>query len=269
MELGLALLEHRPPGLVLINALHERLMTGVRGGDKQPGQLRDQQVWIGSAGTPIEEARYVPPPPDLLLDLLTDWEAFVNADLDMPPLIQCALMHYQFEAINPYTDGNGRVGRLLITLFLCFKGILPTPLLYLSAFFDRHRDSYYEGLYRISATGEWEGWLRFFLTGVEEQAVDALLRLRRVRALQEEYRQLLLDRHESSNAFRLLDLLFANPFVTTPAAAEALSMTPAGTGRLIDRLVGAGILEYVGGNWPRVFLARRLLEAIDSPMERT
>src|SRR4030042_4690630 len=147
----------------------------------------------------IEEARFIPPPAELVRDLLTDWESFLNEDLEMPPLIRSALMHYQFEAIHPYLDGNGRIGRLLIILQMCAERVLPTPLLYLSVYFEHNRQEYYDQLYNVSATGQWEPWLRFFLDGVAEQAQDAVFRSRRVRQLQDQYRERLQKQRASGN----------------------------------------------------------------------
>ena len=134
----------------LIDEIHGILLHGVRGSGIRIGEIRNNQVWIGPGGTPIEEANYGPPPAPLIRDLLQDLEAFVNFDSKLPPLVQCALMHYQFEAIHPYIDGNGRIGRLLIVLFLCAKGILPQPFLYLSAYFEKDRETYYDKLFRMS-----------------------------------------------------------------------------------------------------------------------
>jgi Fic family protein len=246
--------------------MHVRLLERVRGRDKSRGELRTGQVWIGSEGTTLEEARFVPPPAEYVRDLLTDWELFLNEDIEMPPLVQCALMHYQFETIHPYLDGNGRIGRLLITLFLCAKEVLPTPLLYLSAYFERRRDEYYDHLLAVSQRGSWQDWVRFFLRGVAEQAQDALLRSRRVRQLQDRYRGLLQERGESGNAFRLLDELFANPFMTTPLASHLLSVTSAGARGILQRLVDAGVVEEISGTWPKFYVARELLEAIEQPV---
>ena len=152
LEKGLELLEGLPISLRLINQLHEVLMRGVRGGESRPGELRDEQVWIGTR-TPSREARYIPPPADQLRDLLLDWELFVNEPGSLPALFQCAMMHYQFEAIHPYRDGNGRIGRLLIPLFLYERDVLPKPLLYLSAYFERDRNVYYDQLLNVSVTG--------------------------------------------------------------------------------------------------------------------
>ena len=266
LDHGLNLLAELPISVRLINQVHSVLMRGVRGGEKRAGELRDGQVWIGSAGAPIEEARYVPPPADLVRDLLFDWERFVNECDTLRPLFQCAMMHYQFEAIHPYLDGNGRIGRMLITLFLCAKKILPTPLLYLSAYFERDRSAYYEQLFRLSATGDWEAWIVYFLKGVAEQARDALLRVRRVRALHEQKRQVLLERRESANALLLLDEIFARPVMTAGEAARLLDVTPAGARRILERLVQAGIVvEGIGNKWPKLYIATDLLHVIEAP----
>jgi Fic family protein len=217
----------------------------------------------------IEQARYIAPPPSDVPELLGNWEKFLNEDSQMPPLVQCAMMHYQFEAIHPYRDGNGRVGRLLITLFLCAKGVLPTPLLYLSAYFDRHRDQYYDYLFDVSARGDWERWLRFFLEGVAEQAKDALVRSRRIRGLQDKYRAMLHEYTTSANAFRLLDELFANPFMTVPLAHRILGVTPAGARYLMEKLVQAQIVHPDETKWPRVYVATELLQAIEAPIAST
>jgi Fic family protein len=265
LEHGLELLQVLPICVRLIDAMHELLMSGVRGQNRHPGELRTEQVWIGSPGARLDEARYIPPPGYAIRDLLSDWEEFVNDDFEMPPLIQCALMHYQFEAVHPYLDGNGRIGRLLIILFLCAKGVLSTPLLYLSAYFERHREAYYDHLYSVSATGEWEPWLRFFLEGVAEQAKDALARSRRLRDLEMQYRHRLQERGESSNGFRLLDALLQNPYMTAPLAARTLGVTPYGAKRILDRLTDAEVIEYLPDQWPHMYVARELLDVISAP----
>ena len=183
----------------------------------------------------------------------------------LPVLIQCAMMHHQFEAIHPYRDGNGRIGRLLITLFLCARGVLPKPLLYLSAYFERDRNAYYDQLLEMSATGDWERWIVYFLRGVAEQARDAQVRVRRVRDLQEQKRQTLLERRETANALRVLDEVFAMPIVTVGEVSRLLGVTPAGSRRILERLVGAGILEELRDEWPRLYVVRDLLELIGAP----
>lgn len=265
LDHGLSLLDELPISVRLMNQVHSVLMRGVRGGEMRPGELRNEQVWIGPPGTPIEDARYVPPPASLVRDLLLDWEQFVNEPGALPALFQCAMMHYQFEAIHPYLDGNGRIGRLLITLFLCEKQVLPTPLLYLSAYFEGDRSAYYDQLLRVSSTGDWETWIVYFLRGVAQQARDAQFRVRRVRNLQEQQRQALLERRESANALRLLDEIFAMPILTASDAARLLGVTPAGARRILERLVQAGILEELGEEWPRLYMDTELLELIEAP----
>ncbi|MEZ4553759.1 MAG: Fic family protein [Dehalococcoidia bacterium] len=262
MSTGLEMLEELPVCVRLARELHGVLLEGVRGEDKRPGELRDRQVWIASPGTPIESARFVPPPPERVADLLTDWERFVNDDGPLPPLIRCALMHYQFETIHPFNDGNGRVGRLLIPLLLIELGVLSSPLLYLSAYFDAHRPEYYDHLYRVSTTGEWQPWLRFFLEGITEQARDAIQRSRHIRALQETYRQRLHEDHAPASALRLCDELFIRPVVRTSDVAGALDMTAAGARKVLDRLVRAGILSAEPDTYPQLYVAHELIEVL-------
>ncbi|MEX2430636.1 MAG: Fic family protein [Dehalococcoidia bacterium] len=264
LEEGLTLLDKLPLSLRLMNTAHGTLMRGVRGSDMAPGELRREQVWIGSQGTGIGEARFVPPPPEYVRDLVLDWEQFANEELEIPPLVQCAMLHYQFETIHPYLDGNGRIGRLLIVLFLCAKGVLPTPLLYLSAYFERNRAAYYDHLLRLSASGDWPAWLAYFLEGVVEQANDALLRARRVRSLQDKYRRLLQDRGETANAFRLLDRLFESPLISAPNAAKHLGVTTAGARRMLERLAESGIVSLVPEHWPRIYVAQELLDVMQA-----
>jgi Fic family protein len=266
LDYGLNRLDELPLSMRLVNEIHAKLLAGVRGGERAPGQLRTRQVWIGPEGTSIQEARFVAPPPGHLAALLEDWEKFLHEDLQLPPLIQCAMMHYQFEAIHPYIDGNGRIGRLLITLFLCAKDVLPTPLLYLSACFDAHRIEYYDRLYAVSAAGDWEHWLRFFLQGVAEQAKDALLRSRRVRALQDKYRLVLQAGGASGNALRLLDELFAHPFMTVPFAHQLLGISQQGARNILERLAQAGIVHPDQTKWPRMYVITELLQAIEAPV---
>ncbi len=265
LEHGLERLDSLPLSVRLFNEVHSVLVAGVRGEIMKPGELRTEQVWIGSDGTSIGQARFIPPPAGAVRDLLTDLERFVNEDIEMPPLIQCALMHYQFETIHPYLDGNGRVGRLLIVLFLCAKRVLPTPLLYLSAYFERRRQEYYDRLLELSVTGDWETWLKFFLLGVEEQSLDAIARSRRVRDLQERYRHELQSVKASANVLRLLDALFEQPFMTPSLAAGILNVTWPGAKGVLERLRDAGIIEVLVERGPMMYVARELLDVIESP----
>ena len=267
LEYGIERLESLPISFRLVNELHERLMTGVRGENKMPGHLRTTQVWIGAPGSHIQKARFIPPPPERLRDLFFEWESFVNESHNLPPLVRCALMHYQIETIHPYLDGNGRIGRLLITLFLCASGVLTTPLLYLSAYFERDRQRYYDELLNVSVTGEWERWLSYFLDGVYRESRDVLERIRRVRSLQEEWRELLLSRGEPSSGLRLLEDLFVHPITTAPRVSQLLEISDPGARRVLDRLIDAGIVNRIGSSRPSLYVAQRLIEEIERPIE--
>ena len=262
LQIGMERLDELPICVRLARELHGVLLDGVRGQETLLGELRDMQVWIGSPGSTIRDARFVPPPPDRLPDLLADWETFVHDEGPLPPLARCALMHYQFEAIHPFRDGNGRIGRLLIPLLLRERGVLRHPLLYLSAWFERHRQRYYDELYAVSTSDDWRPWLRFFLEGVREQAADAAARARRLRDLHEDYRQRLLESRASANALRLADELPLVPVVSRRAVASLLGVTPAGASLVVDRLVEAGILQPMARGRPQLFAAHEIFDLI-------
>lgn len=257
LDHGLEQLQSLPICVRFMNQMHAILLSGeVRGSEKMPGNLRTGPVWIGQEGTPVEQARYVPPPPDRMSDLLLDLERFINdPEVRIPPLIQCALIHYQFEAIHPYFDGNGRMGRLLIIMFLCAKGVLTSPLLYLSAYFERHRQQYYDHLFYVSEKGDWNSWIEFFLRGVKEQADDALEKLRKMRDLKDALVIKLNERGASGNSLRLLDELFAMPMITTPYAAKILGISVSGARLILESFRhDYGILDQVHDEWPRVYI---------------
>jgi Fic family protein len=261
LEYGLERLRDLPLSLRLVRELHERLMQGVRGDRATPGEFRRSQNWIGPAGSTPATAPYVPPPPDLLMETLGDWERFLHARDQMPDLIQCAVMHEQFEAIHPFLDGNGRVGRLLITLFLVERGRLAEPLLYLSDYIESHRQEYYDTLQRVRTEGDWPGWLRFFLAGVQETARAAVRQASRLMDLREEYLERL---RRKPNALRLLDELFVNPYLTAARAVRILNVSDPTARQTIAFLQKEGLLEEVTGrSWGRVYLARPILRAIE------
>ena len=187
LEHGIKRLDTLPLSLRLVREIHERLMQGVRGDYATPGEFRRTQNWIGATGSSLETASYAPPPPAEMLMVLSDWEKFLHERDTLPDLIQCGLMHEQFEAIHPFLDGNGRVGRLLITLFLIERRRLSQPLLYLSAFIEAHRQDYYDLLQRVGTEGDWNNWLRFFLTGVDEVSREATKRAGQLMKLREEF----------------------------------------------------------------------------------
>jgi Fic family protein len=199
-----------------------------------------------------------------MTEALGEWEKFLHEAKSIPPLVQCALMHYQFEAIHPFLDGNGRVGRLLITFFLCERGHLPQPLLYLSAFFERYRDEYYARLLEVSRSGDWMGWVQFFLRALATQASDAVANSQRILALQQRYREQLRKRKAKATALAITDRLFLNPYVTATRLAERLGVSFPTVQAAIDRLVEAGILrEVTGRQRNRIYCAEELLRTIE------
>ncbi len=264
LEHGIRRLGELPLSLCLVRELHERLMRGVRGDRVAPGEFRTIQNWIGVPGATLANATYVPPPPGDVMAGLGSWEQFLH-DRTWPPLVQIALAHYQFEAIHPFIDGNGRVGRLLITLFLVERRVLPTPLLYLSAFFEATRQDYYAGLRGVSERGDWESWLVYFLNGVARQSEDALSRATRINGTLEGWRREVAGRG-ARVALRLVDLLGENPYCTVRRAAAKLSVAFTTAQRAVDTLVRAGILRQVGeARRDRAYCATALLAILEEP----
>jgi len=262
LEHGIARLSELPLSLRLVCEMHERLMKGVRGEHATPGEFRRSQNWIGPPGSTPTTAPYVPPPPDRLMETLSNWELFLHERGRFPDLVQVALMHEQFEAIHPFLDGNGRLGRLLIPLFLIERGRLSHPVLYLSAYFEARRHEYYEALQRVRTEGDWGGWLRFFLAGVEETAREAVSQAGRIMDLHESLRRRL---RQKPNAVALLDELFANPYVTVSRAARLLNVSYPTARQAVSFLQSEGVLEEITGRaWGRLYLARPILEVIES-----
>jgi len=264
LEHGIQRLGTLPLSLRLVTELHERLMRGVRGDTATPGEFRRSQNWIGPPGCTLANATFVPPSPDRLMDCLGAWEGFLH-DETVPPLVHAALTHSQFEAIHPFLDGNGRVGRLLITLGLVAKGVLPSPLLYLSAWFEATRDEYYARLLGVTERGEWEQWLGYFLEGVGHQANDALSRIQRIDDLRTRFAQQLAG-GSSRTPQMALDLFVENPFWTVNRLAERLDVAFTTAQRAIDRLEEAGIVARSGdAKRNRVYCAREILEILEEP----
>lgn len=263
IEKGIPLLKKWPIASRLVLRLHEILMGGVRGGDKTPGEFRKIQNFIGSTGDTVETAKYVPPPPEHLSELIANWERFVNERDQFPDLIQCAIMHEQFEAIHPFQDGNGRIGRLLITLFLIQRKRLPQPLLYLSAFIEAHRREYYDLLQGVRTDGDWNAWIQFFLAGVTETSQQAVRQARNLDDVRRKMRNQLKGKHR---ARELLDDLFANPYITAARAAQRLNVTRPTAQKSIDLLRSFGLLhEMTGQAWGRVYVAQAILKAMETP----
>lgn len=247
LEYGLKRLESLPVSLRLMRELHERLLTGVRGEYATPGEFRRSQNWIGRPGCTLNEATFVPPPVPQMHEALDALEKYLHSDDVYPPLLRLALVHYQFEAIHPFVDGNGRVGRLLLSLLLAQWQLLQLPLLYLSAYFHRHRQDYYDLLLGVSECGAWRDWLLFFLRGVAEQAQDALERARRLQDLQQEWRRRLTQARTSALALRLADALFTTPIITIPQAQRVLEVGSYHSAQNnVEKLLAAGILRPTG-----------------------
>ncbi len=235
-----------PLSMRLLNGAHARLMRGARGADKQPGKVRRTQNWIG--GTRPGNAVFVPPPPNLLDGLLSDFERYIHADDGLPPLVRAGLLHLQFETIHPYLDGNGRIGRLLVTLLLEEWNLLSQPLLYLSLFFKRNREDYYRLLNAVRLEGDWEGWIRFFLEGVASIAKEATDTARDLFALVSADRARALAAPASSvTAVRLFEALGQHPIVTIARVTELLETTKPTASKAVNTLVDAGILTETSG----------------------
>jgi Fic family protein len=260
LEHGMQRLNDLPLSLRLVRELHELLMEGVRGEHAIPGEFRRSQNWIGPAGSNPTEAPYVPPPLEMQ-EALNDWESFLHQRDVMPDLIQCAIMHEQFEAIHPFIDGNGRVGRLLITLFLMERGRLSQPLLYLSAFIDGRKQEYYDLLQRVRTHGDWTAWLLFFLEGVQESADAAVRQTGQLMDLREAFRSHL---HGKAKALALVDELFVNPYITVARAALMLGTSNQTARQAVVLLEQNNILEEITGrSWGRLYLARPILDALN------
>lgn len=240
MNAGLDRLRSLPISRRLVEEIHAVLMKDVRGQERDPGHVRTSPNWIGSPDNRPETAVFVPPPQTEMETSLSDWERFVHEDLAMPPLVKCALIHYQFETIHPFLDGNGRLGRLLIVFFLVSAGHLPEPLLYVSSFFDRNKEQYYDRLQGVRERGEIQEWLQFFFRAVSEQATDAIDRAERLTDLTKAYRERLYG--SRSRAHELVDRLAENPYVTSTQAAQHLGVSIQGAKNLLDKMTEAGIL---------------------------
>ena len=264
LEYGLERLETLPVSLRLVRELHERLMRGVRGEVATPGEFRRSQNWIGPPGSTLNGATYVPPPPSELMPCLDAWERFLH-DETLPPLVHAAIAHSQFEAIHPFLDGNGRVGRLLITLLLVARGVIPSPLLYLSAWFQATREEYYARLNGVTERGEWEEWLTYFLRGVALQSEDAVDRIERLDDLLSGWKRQLAG-GRSRLPERALDLFAENPFWTVGGVADRLEVAFTTAQRTIARLEAAGIVAQLGeARRNRVYCAGAVLDVLEEP----
>jgi Fic family protein len=234
-----------PLSLRLIREIHAELMQGVRGQERTPGEFRTSQNWIGSKGATLSNATFVPPPTHALMDCLGAFERFIHDHRhDVPVLVRCALAHAQFETIHPFLDGNGRVGRLLITFMLVEAKVLVKPLLYLSVFLKEHRSEYYDRLTAVRAKGDWEGWVKFFLRGVSETAKLASDTGAKIIKLREQHRNML---SKNLHGIALLDSLFDRPHLDVKRASEVMQCSIVTAGKVVRELQACGILEEVTG----------------------
>lgn len=248
MNDGLARISCEVFSLEMLQEIHGILLKGTRGGKKEPGKVRTIQNWIGSGDSSIYSAIFTPPPPEKVPELLKELEAFIVADDRIPPLIKIGLVHAQFETIHPFIDGNGRMGRLFITFYLCWKGILARPLLYLSIYLKAHREEYYSLLQEVRFEGDWESWLKFFLRGVIEVSNEALANAREIITLKEKLLDTLVQTNVGGlSAVRLLDLLFKKPLVTVTDISSALEITYQSAHDLVNLFEKLEILGEITG----------------------
>ncbi len=263
MDYGLESLKTLPISLRLICELHEKLMENFRGGILTPGEFRRSQNWIGPAGSTPSTAPYVPPPVEEMHRALDALEKFIHADIEIPPLIRAGMIHYQFEAIHPFLDGNGRVGRLLIVLLFCEWGLLSQPLLNLSVYFERYRQEYYDLLLGISQKGAWDAWLHFFLRGVSEQARESVFRMERLQNIRAMYQPIADKDRNSMRMAAVIDFVFSRPILSVRQAADGLGIPFKTAQAYLLKLVQAGVLrEITGYARNRIFQADEILSAV-------
>ena len=250
MNHGLERLKQLPLSIRLIREIHAELLQGVRGAELTPGEIRRSQNWIGPAGCTLAEASFVPPPPQEIAAALGNMESFLHTDTQLPALLQIGLVHAQFETIHPFLDGNGRVGRLLITFFLCERGILLQPVLYLSHYFKKNRTAYYEHLQAVHDAGAWEPWIDFFLRGIIEVSEEATATARAILAMREQHRAAVTTHLEraAANGHRVLEHLYLRPIVSIPGIQKFLGTTYPAASNIIRRFVQLGILRELTGN---------------------
>ena len=262
LNFGLRRLSDLPLSLRLIKEIHKYLMQGVRGSHATPGEFRTSQNWIGSPGCTLNTAKFVPPPSDNLMECLGELEKFLY-NRQLPSLVHIALSHYQFETIHPFLDGNGRVGRLLITLSLIEQNMLPSPLLYLSAFFEATRDEYYKQLFNVSVKGTWEDWLIYFLNGVAVQSEDALSRSMRINHLLNKWK-LQVTNNASNVPVMIVEYCAVNPYLTIKKIVEEFKIAYSTAERGVRKLLDNHIITQISGNKrDKVYCATKILSILE------
>ena len=268
MNFGLQRLEQLPISLRLIREIHGLLLEDVRGAERTPGEFRTSQNWTGPAGSSLAQATYVPPPPSEMQRALGELESFLHGHDALPTLVKVALVHAQFESIHPFLDGNGRVGRLLVTFLLCEAGILKRPLLYLSYYLRSHRSEYYERLQGVRDHGDWEGWLRFFLEGVRLVSAEATDTARQLIALRERHRDLLTQAvgRRAGNALKLLESMYVGPVLGVRDAEERTGLSYQKANSLVAAFEELGLLtEITGRKRDRLFIYEPYLDLFPEP----
>lgn len=263
LQYGLERLSSLPVSLRLMRELHARLLQGVRGEQWTPGEFRRSQNWIGAPGSTIQTATFVPPPVDEMNQALGQLEKFIHQQDNIPPLIRLALVHYQFEAIHPFLDGNGRIGRLLNSLLLHDWGLLSQPVLYLSAYFEANRQAYYDHLLAVSQKGAWHDWFIYFLLAVQTQANDSIERIQRLQLLRDEYREQFQQARSTARLLQVIDWLFTQPIFNISQLSEMLSVSYTVAQRYVTQLEKADIVEEITGQARnRVYRADEILNVV-------
>lgn len=263
LQYGLNRLSSLPVSLRLMRELHARLLQGVRGEQWTPGEFRRSQNWIGAPGSTIQTATFVPPPVDEMNQALGELEKFIHHQDNIPPLIRLAMVHYQFEAIHPFLDGNGRIGRLLNSLLLHDWGLLSQPVLYLSAYFEANRQAYYDYLLAVSQKGAWHDWFIYFLLAVQTQANDSIERIQRLQLLRDEYREQFQQTRSTARLLQVIDWLFTQPIFNISQVSEMLSVSYSVAQRYVTQLEKAGIVEEITGQARnRVYRADEILNVV-------
>jgi len=248
LNYGVERLQDFPFSLRLIKEIHKILISGTRGKLKTPGEFRKSQNWIGPPGASLNEATYVPPPPDKILSFMSNLEKYFYSKDKNPPLIKSAVIHSQFETIHPFLDGNGRIGRLLIVFFLLWKKALKKPILYISFYFKKNRKEYYNKLMEVRNTGVWNSWLEFFLRGVIETAEEATETAREIIALKDGIIKKLYENSISSiYAVRIIDLLFEKPLISTNEISKKIKISKQTANTMINKFEKIGILKEITG----------------------
>jgi Fic family protein len=255
-------LKERPITLSLVKELHAILMDSVRGKDKLPGQFRIDQNWIGKQGTPIEQARFIPPSPLIMQEHLDAWQSFMCSDYD-DPLVQMAIVHAQFEIIHPFKDGNGRLGRMLVPLFLYQKGALGRPMFYLSEYLETHKDAYNDGLLMITEKNNWQGWIEFFLRAILAQAEQNMRKAQSILELHKKLKDQFQQATQSKHSWKALDTFFRVPIINAARFQELAEINNRGTAnQVLRKLVSANLIQEIrpgSGQRPAVFALPELM----------